>query len=335
MRTTKSYILYVFSLAFVMLSLNSCSGGSSNSANSGSNSSSSTEHNAKCDSLQENSSVSSNDNSAIIESSEIPKDSIQSGSEQEANRIYFTIPAPEEVLSYLTNGGLAFNAELMNATSNQKNYVDSRSKSINLGIYFSDVAYTAVFSQAGRSSEYMKTIEELGVDISVFSNSDKHIRQRMSNNISNVDSVSEISKEAYEIIVDYLFNANRQKTYALLCIGAYVESMHLALNYADSYKSYSVTMIKKVVEQKLLFDDIYDLMVSLKGDPDIDLTLVEIETLRRSIDELGFSVSNPKASQNKRGDLLIKSDNKYEYTEESFLKFRAQVETLRNSWTSK
>jgi hypothetical protein len=181
----------------------------------------------------------------------------------------------------------------------------------------------------------MKTIEELGVDISVFSNADKQIRQRMSSNISNVDSVSSISKEAYEVIVDYLFNTNRQKTYALLCVGAYVESMHLALNYADSYKSYSITMIKKVIEQKLLFDDIYALMISLKGDPDIDLTLEEIKPLKESIEGLGFSVSNPSSGENRKGNLLIKSDNKYEYSEESFIKFRSQVDALRNNWTAK
>ncbi len=254
--------------------------------------------------------------------------------ENNGGRIYFTIPAPEEVLSYITESNFAFNPSLMNPISNQSKYVDSRLKSINLGGYFADVAYTAVFKQPGRSAEYLKAIEEFGVEISVFTSADKQIRERMSANFNNVDSVSNISKEAYETVVDYLFTSNRQKTYALLCVGSYIESMYLALNYADKFHSFTPSMLKKIIEQKLLFDDIYKIMLSQKNDPDIALTIKEIEPLRVSFEKMGFSVSNPSSNENNKGELTISSENKYEYTEGSFTALRNQIFAIRNGWTS-
>lgn len=317
-----SYLL-LFSATLIFFA--SCSGGGNSNS----------KPLAECDSMQETSTSalspkSENVGTAVASENPPPNEMIEDAS---GDRVYFAIPAPDETLSYITEGGLTFNPDLMNPIENQSKYVDSRLKSINLGGYFADVAYTAMFSQPGRSAEYMKAIEEFGVEISVFSNADKKIRERMSSNFNNVDSVAVISKEAYEVIVDYLFTSNRQKTYALLCIGSYVESMYLVLNYADKFRDFSPKMVKKIIEQKLLFDDIYRIMLTKKGDPDIDLTLTEIAPIKASFDKMGFIVSNPTSGENKQGDMVIKSDSRYEYSEGSFTAFRNDLFALRNRWT--
>lgn len=250
-----------------------------------------------------------------------------------ADSLYYGIPAPEETLSYISEEGLSFNPNLTNPVSNNNKYIDSRLKAINLGVYFADVAYTSVFSQPSQSAIYMKAIEELGIEISVFSDADKDIRRRMSNNFADVDSVSEISREAYEIIVRYLLSSNRHKTYALLCVGSYMESIYLALNYAENYSDYTPKMLNKIIEQKLLFDDIYKLLNYLKNDSDISLTLSELTQVKAKFDAIDFQVYNNSASETTLGNLVIKSDNKYEYTEGQFTDFRNAVITLRNEWT--
>lgn len=250
-----------------------------------------------------------------------------------ADTIFYGIPAPDETVSYIAEGQLTFNSKLLNPVSNQNKYIDSRLKTLNLGVYFADVAYTTVFSQANYSSEYIKVIEEIGVELSVFSEADKDFRKRMNDNYSNVDSLSAISREAYEVVSHFLINSNRQKTYALICIGSYIESIYIALNYTEKYNDFSPQMRNRIIEQKLLFQDIYKLLLSAQKDPDIAKTLSELHSIKSSIDRLDFKVQNISSTEIKQNNLVIDSENQYVYTEGDFTLFKNAVSSLRNEWT--
>lgn len=276
-------------------------------------------------------------NTSILNSADSIKESVSTdivdSDNVNADTIFYGIPAPEETISYIAEGQLTFNPKILNPVSNQNKYIDSRLKTINLGVYFADVAYTTVFSQPNYSSEYIKVIEEIGVEISVFSEADKDIRKRMSENYSNVDSLSSISQEAYEIIVHYLISSNRQKTYALLCIGSYLESIYIALNYSDKYTDFSPQMRNRIIEQKLLFNDIYTLMISLKNDPDIARTILELSTIKIAFDKIEYFVQNITTTENEQKNLVVNSENQYTYNEGDFTAFKNAITTLRNEWT--
>lgn len=276
-----------------------------------------------------------NENNSIKTESQDPLSSALTTNVDEtfADTIFYGIPAPEETISYIAEGELTFNSKLLNPVSNRNKYIDSRLKTLNLGIYFADVAYTTVFSQANFTSEYIKVIEEFGMELSVFSEADKDFRKRMNDNYSNVDSLSAISREVYEVISHFLINSNRQKTYALICIGSYIESIYIALNFTDKYNDFSPQMRNRIIEQKLLFQDIHKLLLSSQNDPDIAKTLLELSNIISTINKLDFNVQNISSTEIRDNNLVIDSENQYVYTEGDFTLFKNAVSSLRNEWT--
>ena len=59
--------------------------------------------------------------------------------------VYYRFPTPNEIFGFINNEKLKFDQSLLNKSENSEKYIDSKTQTIALGLYVSDLAYITLF----------------------------------------------------------------------------------------------------------------------------------------------------------------------------------------------
>ena len=143
---------------------------------------------------------------------------------------YYLIPSPEELFRFIKDGNLKFSEEVLNPTNNIDNYIDTRSKELNFGIYSADLAYVASFNKYQESVDYLNTVRTLSDEIGISAVFDRNLIGRIDNIIDDQDSLLRVTSDSYMSIVRYLESSDRKKSLALIVTGGWVESIYVVVN---------------------------------------------------------------------------------------------------------
>jgi hypothetical protein len=248
-----------------------------------------------------------------------------------ANEIYYRFPSPEEMFSYVNNKDLKFEVELLNPISNADNYIESKSQTINLGIYMADLGYITLFEKYKESVNYFDIIYELSEKLRVSTAFDKSLIKRIENNLKNVDSLKVISNDSYSYLIDYLVENDKEKTFAVISMGAYLEFLYLTLNLVGEYNPQSKT-IQKIAEQKYVFDNLYFYFEEFKGDPIVDALFDDIVRLKAVIDKIGVENEKTSVTKSEDGKLVFGGGTKIFITREQFYELKDVSSEIRNNF---
>ena len=268
--------------------------------------------------------------------SEIEKDKIVDEFREmnkRANEIYYRFPSPDEMFSFVNNEGLVFDNELLNPISNLEKYVDSKIQTINLGIYMADLGYITLFQKYKESVNYFDVIYELSEKLRVSTAFDKNIIKRIENNLKNVDSLKAISNDSYSYLIDYLVQNDKEKTFAVISMGAYIEFLYLTLNLVGEYNVKSET-IQRIVEQKYVFDNLFFYFEEFKGDPIVDAVFGDVEKLKNVIDKIGEEKVKTTVEKSKDGKLVLGGGSKIVIKSEQFYELKDVSSEIRNKFVN-
>jgi hypothetical protein len=138
-------------------------------------------------------------------------DTILQNLDQVESQTYYLIPSPEELFRFIKDGNLKFSEEVLNPTNNIDNYIDTRSKELNFGIYSADLAYVASFNKYQESVDYLNTVRTLSDEIGISAVFDRNLIGRIDNIIDDQDSLLRVTSDSYMSIVRYLESSDRKK----------------------------------------------------------------------------------------------------------------------------
>lgn len=191
--------------------------------------------------------------------------------EQEVNEFYsqnitYKLPSPVELYIFLEDNGATYEKELINKPENKSKYYTVQSKTLNFGIYVSDLAYSTVFGQHQETFGYFKITRELADELGYAEGFDKALVQRVENNQYNLDSLYQISNDAYWDACNYLEDQDRRDALALIYTGGWIESVYLAIQSVKEFDSEDPIVIR-IAEQQILLDNLIGTFYSL--DPDM------------------------------------------------------------------
>jgi hypothetical protein len=264
--------------------------------------------------------------------SENQNDSI-SGTQDFESQTYYGIPSPEGLFSFIKNGNLKFSKEVVNPTSNVDNYIDTRSKELNFGIYSADLAYVASFNKYQESVDYLNTVRTLSDDINISTVFDQNLIGRIDNIIDNKDSLLKITSDSYIKIVRYLESTNRKKSLALIVTGGWVETNYVVVNILDSYKQ-DPKVIDLLASQKHVFVNLYATLEQLKSDESIQQTINDLQPLKAFYESLQVQKDVSTDVAKKQGDKIVVGGNaKIIMTEDQFKILKKEISNARNKIT--
>ena len=258
---------------------------------------------------------------------------------QSFNQIYHLYPSPAEMLSIIDMTKMAYDEELLNPVGEADRYVDTKSKTYILGVYMTDLAYAALFGRHEATLDYLEVVRSLSEEIRIDRAVDDEMIEKARNNVEYLDSLYNISNEAFMNILAYCERNDRSNTIVMLSAGAFSESLFLAVNLIDDYGT-ADHMLQHLADQKYTIDNFMTFAESVvEDDPNVASTIEDLKKIKDIYDGIDpgsgqVSVSgteDPGDDQPKKLVIGGSGDNSQpSLTKEEFESLKAAVVELRN-----
>jgi hypothetical protein len=205
-------------------------------------------------------------------------------------KFFFTIanlPSPIEIISAIYNNEVPYNSDLLNSTDNADNYNTSSKKAVNYGVYGIDMAYTAFYGQNQNMLNYYTTAKKVSEQLGVGETFNKFTESFRANE-GNKDSLVKIIDRAYVETDKYLKANNRYIVATLVISGAIIEAQYLSVELMKNREKTpeNAGIYEKIFNNKLYIQNLISLMQEMKTDPDVARLFTQLESLKKSYDEI-------------------------------------------------
>jgi len=247
--------------------------------------------------------------------------------------VLFLLPSPGEILLRFYSSDFEYKQELLNPASNKDKYIGSQAQSLNLGVYVTDMAYSALFERSAETVNYLEAIQALNTETGISSGIFESLITRSKANAGQLDSLANISNEAFTLMLEFLESGGKEIPIALISSGAYIESLYLALQSIEKYSENSET-IELLAEMKYPMENLIEkAKVILKSDEDKAILnqLLQISDIFNGLD------TNPSKiviTKNENGGVTIGGGDQKKISEASFNILKSKVAEIRNNVVS-
>ncbi len=199
----------------------------------------------------------------------------------------FSIPSPVQT-AYLIKGlDLEFDESLGNDPDNVNNYISEHQQALNLGIYSSDLGYSALYNQKNNTLSYLSSLQvltnELGLDIAF---TDDFLK-KFEENADNDKIMIQLMSDAFKTADNFLKSANRKSTSALILTGGWIESLYIACKL--NAKNPNGTIRKRIGEQKQTVETIIDILTEYNPEGVNDDLIASMHSLSETFNRVNIS----------------------------------------------
>ncbi|MFN5415658.1 MAG: hypothetical protein ACK5B9_01290 [Flavobacteriia bacterium] len=163
----------------------------------------------------------------------------------------FVLPQPISLAKAFQAAGLSYTNGATNSAQNSKNYQTKIKQLLNLGVYSTDLAYSAINEKPNEAREYLKVIQELGSEVglkAVFS--DKKIIEKFDKNLDNMDAIQDLIFDIQEKTEEYMDDNDIRYLSVVQFSGAWTEGMYLGIKdiekKQDSKNELAVTIVDQM-----------------------------------------------------------------------------------------
>ena len=266
------------------------------------------------------------------ENNAMPIEDQSNNLDQAIKEVYHRFPSPEEMLAMLEVNDVSYNEQLLNPAQNRKNYIDSRSQALNLGVYAADLAYLTLFEQHAKASEYFEAIYELSDNLRVSSAFDRSLMFRIQENLTNPDSLRVISEEAFISLSNHLGSTDNEKTFALISIGGFIEALYFSFKLGGDYNTEG-SFAQKIADQKYVLENIYSYANNFRQEKSVEVSLEKLNELHEIYNHLELAKEETTVSRDKDGKLVIKGGDRLIITAEQYNALKEQTLKARKEIT--
>lgn len=224
---------------------------------------------------------------------EITKDTLSEGTRSSLESISVNIPSPMDVTSEIAGAGISFNKSIVNPTSKASSYATNYQKSLNLGVYGSDLGYVSGFKQMQDALGNIGVVKKLAEEVGVSSAYDEAAIKKIVDNMSKVDSASktaELIKDVYQKAERNLRSHQRVEVAGLVITGGWVEGLYIATQAVGTTPRDAKTdkLYARIWNQVYSFQYVSQLLNDNQKNPDFAKLIEElkdVQTLCKSLEK--------------------------------------------------
>ncbi len=198
---------------------------------------------------------------------------------------FYSLPSPLLMAKIFKRTGLKYIEGIANPPENVSKYTSVHSKTLNLGIYSADLAYTVLNKQSHEASRYMEAVKRLSDELGMSSlfDADDYLK-RFKNNLSNEDSLINVVCELKSEMDIFMKDNNKEKQTLLIFIGAWVENMYIATQLTKESNKEKVAA--RVAEQKYVLNSLMNVTSQFQGDEEFKELFSKISELKSYFDSV-------------------------------------------------
>lgn len=211
----------------------------------------------------------------------------------------FSIPSPVQTAYLIKSLNLPFDATLLSDDKAVGNYVTDHKQALNLGIYGTDLGYSALYDQKSTTMRYLRSVEKLTSELGLEAAFDTSFLKRFEENNGNEDSMITLMSDAFRKADNFLKHANRKSTAALILTGGWIESIYFACQLNE--KKASPDIQRRIGEQKQSLASIIAILTEYNKGGSNDGLIAEMKDLQVSFDkiELVYEYAAPETDKEK------------------------------------
>lgn len=241
--------------------------------------------------------------------------------------VVYQIPSPDEIFALIKNSGCKFRDDLLNSDKNV--YESKTAQILNLGIYGTDLAYLAAFEKFQPSLKYFAKVKSMSDQIGLSTAIGTDVYSRLEKNISNSDSILDITNNSYYSIVQKLEESGNGETLALLMTAGWIESIYISVNIVDKFSENNST-IQRIASQRVTFGNLIKNLEKYKSNADIASQISNLENLKNIYEKVQKEVIATKNNQAiDTSKVIIGQKSKYIFSKELFESFKKEIINLR------
>lgn len=220
-----------------------------------------------------------------------------------------SLPSPIHIAKIFQRAGLKYISGMTNPANNASKYMSPYSKSVNLGVYTTDLSYCTFNNQSQEAITYFKAVKTMtdGLNLtSIFEGT--NLIPRFEKNIGNTDSLVTLMA-LMSMESDFLLKQTARMDIAYLSFaGAWIESSYIATQMLKTERNSDI--MKKLLDQSHSLGKLIKLLDSHKGKEGFPALITGLTDVKASID-------------------ILNSENTVTH-EAEFEKLVTKVEKLRN-----
>lgn len=196
----------------------------------------------------------------------------------------FSIPSPFQTAFLMKSLNADFDISLLNDNSNVEDYFTEYKQALNLGVYITDLGYSALYEEKNASIKYLESVEKLTAELGLDAAFDQNFLVRFEKNMGDSDSIIILMSEASKKSDNFLKYSNRKETSYLILAGAWIESIYFACELNE--RSQSPDIERRIAEQKQSLNSIIDILIEYNKREINNNLIVELSDLRLSFDKI-------------------------------------------------
>ena len=198
---------------------------------------------------------------------------------------FYSMPSPLVMAKVFKKTGLKYIDGVTNSPDNVSKYSSVHSKTLNLGVYSADLAYTVLSKQSQQAAKYMESVKRLSDELGMSSLFDtEDYLKRFKNNMNNEDSLINVVSQLKSEMDMFMKDNDKEKQTLLIFIGAWVENMYIATQLTKEANKEKIAM--RIAEQKYILNSLMNVSANFQGDTEFKSLYGKMNELKSLFDNL-------------------------------------------------
>lgn len=248
-------------------------------------------------------------------------------------KVFYSLPSPIEMTSLFKQSGVMYNSEILNSPENVSKYYTNKSLALNLGIYGADLSFSSMFNQQQKTIEYFTAIKKISTKLDVIGAVSDSLFDVIEENLNNTEKMMKIVSETFFSSDAYLKESNREEIATFVVVGAWVESLYIAIKLTETASGDKEKLLTRIIDQRLSLETLLLLLEGYKSSEDIQSLVVDMQSLQASFDKM--VIIEKIEVYDKYADIMrLKTITKLNTSPELFAELLDNVNTIRNSYVN-
>lgn len=238
------------------------------------------------------------------------------------------IPTPNDLFDIVKSLGVEQKPGITNDVNKVSEYVDSKSKALNFGVYSADLGYISCFEAGPDFLDYFNVIKSLGDELGISAAFDQSIIDKIEQNEGNLDSLFAVSNDTYLEAYAFLEENGKGKELALIIAGGWVESMYIIFELSGDFQEGSV-LNASIADQQIILESILEFMSRYQGEDMADLQEKFSNILMSYTENMTYAEAETNVESGNDGKLVLGGGPEFTMNEVAYNEIKKQVGELR------
>jgi len=217
------------------------------------------------------------------------------------------LPSPMVIFDEFAKSQLPVEVNLLNPSSNVKNYTTTTKQAFNYGVYGVDLAYLVINERNTDIYNYYSASKTLAENLNLGETFKKFV-DRFEANSENRDSLTKVIDEAYGATDDYLRSNERLETASQILAGSWLECQHITVQLLKNVKRTpeNEILFQRVWVQRMYLDNISKVLGEFTSNPEMASVKADFDGLLAVYKEPADAAAIDGAFLNKLGEKLTR-----------------------------